>query len=140
MKRAIAPVNLFVYGTLKPGGRYHGAYCGDFLLGAVPAIAPGTLYHLPHPHNYPAMTEGPGWVQGYLLSFSSDAVLQRLDQLEDYHPQRPPEQNLYDRCRMEVHSPQSQASLGEAWAYRMAEGTVHRFHGIRVEDGNWLAD
>lgn len=129
-------VKVFVYGTLKPGERYHRAYCDEFLVDAIPAIAQGHLYHLPAPHNYPAMTEGKGNVLGYLLRFSSEKVLIRLDDLEDYDPQRPPSQNLYDRRWIEIVD-HTGNDLGQAWGYMMAEATVRQFQGIPVESGNW---
>ncbi len=132
-------VNVFVYGTLKPGERYHRAYCAEFLIDAVPAIAQGNLYHLPDPHNYPAMTEGTGRVVGYLLRFCSEKALIRLDELEDYDPQGPSSQNLYDRRWIEICDHNGR-ELGQAWGYIMAEATVHQLHGIPVENGNWHPD
>ena len=59
-------LQVFVYGTLKPGGRYHQRYCGEFLTEAVTlVIALGHLYDFPQ-LGYPAMTHGNDWVKSYL--------------------------------------------------------------------------
>ena len=144
-------LNVFVYGTLKPGGRYHAAYCREHLLEAVPAIAPGILYHLPHPHHYPAMTQGDRPVRGFLLRFSNNTVLSKLDALEDYDPNRATKDNLYDRrlITTQITPPlpntnssvptQKEAQTVLAWAYFMESDTVRALGGIQVESNNWNA-
>ncbi|MEO0541839.1 MAG: gamma-glutamylcyclotransferase family protein, partial [Cyanobacteria bacterium P01_A01_bin.105] len=95
---------VFVYGTLKPGGRYHDEFCARYLVEGVAAIAPGLLYDFPQ-LGYPGMTMGNGWVHGYLLSFSSEAVLTGLDWLEDYDPQATLDKNEYRRQPTPVFTP-----------------------------------
>jgi gamma-glutamylcyclotransferase (GGCT)/AIG2-like uncharacterized protein YtfP len=122
---------VFVYGTLKPGGKYHQAYCGDRILRAEPAIAPGQLYDLPL--GYPAMAPGGDTV----LSFASASILPRLDELEDYSPAAPPEQNLYQRERCAVRHPDG-SPLGEVWLYRMALARIQALGGTYLPQGIWL--
>lgn len=81
-----AELFVFVYGTLKPGGRYHQRYCGKALAQALPAVTKGRLYSFTQ-WGYPAMTAGDDWVKGYLLTFYDtadvcSAVLKQLDDLE----------------------------------------------------------
>ncbi len=126
---------IFVYGTLKPGGRYHEEYCGQYLVEARVAIAPGHLYDFPK-LGYPAMTPGGGWVHGYLLTFSSDAVLAGLDWLEDYDPQGDPEKNEYQRQQTAIFTP-AELSLGNAWIYLMTVERAQALGGVRVWTGKW---
>ena len=136
-----AITRVFVYGTLKPGGQYHEEYCGTQLVEAVAAIAPGQLYDFPH-LGYPAMTHrtadsgGQDWVQGFLLIFKNEAILHRLDELEDYDPQGDPTQNEYDRQRIAVFTPAKQP-LGEAWIYLMAPERAAEMGGMPLPDGHW---
>lgn len=52
---------VFVYGTLKPSGRYHQRYhqryCANFLTAALPAQVKGELYDFSQ-LGYPALTPG----------------------------------------------------------------------------------
>jgi gamma-glutamylcyclotransferase (GGCT)/AIG2-like uncharacterized protein YtfP len=140
----MASCNVFVYGTLKPGERYHDRYCGDLLETARLATVRGNLYHLPH-CRYPAMTPGDGWVRGYLLSFRDERALCQIDQLEGYHPNRPAADNEYQRQVVEVFDlvPASDnknpserwgRSLGRGWTYFM---TLER---VRASDGQFLPE
>ncbi|MDY6992446.1 MAG: gamma-glutamylcyclotransferase family protein [Pseudomonadota bacterium] len=79
----MATHNVFVYGTLKKGYRYHHWLQG---LRGQPAVAPKIdLYAGPH---YPFAVRGQGQAQGELYRVT-DMVLAQLDQLEghphDYH-------------------------------------------------------
>jgi gamma-glutamylcyclotransferase (GGCT)/AIG2-like uncharacterized protein YtfP len=129
-------LKVFVYGTLKPGGRYHDRYCAADLVRAEGAIAPGKLYHLPQ-QGYPAMTQGDDWVQGYLLTFENSRVLTALDALEDYQPHRPSQENEYQRQEIIVFDPQKQP-LGPAWAYLMESTRVMARGGLYLAQGYWL--
>ena len=131
-----AMTRVFVYGTLKPGGQYHDEYCSEYLVEAVAAIAPGQLYDFPH-LGYPGMTVGDGWVHGYLLSFSSVAILEKLDWLEDYDLKSDPAHNEYQRQQIEVFTPAGN-TLGQAWIYSMTSERVASQGGVRLEQGSWL--
>ncbi|MEL7501614.1 MAG: gamma-glutamylcyclotransferase family protein [Cyanobacteria bacterium J06554_6] len=133
MTRVFARV--FVYGTLKPGGQYHDEYCGRYLVKAEGAIARGQLYDFPQ-LGYPGMTAGDGWVQGYLLSFSSHAVLEKLDWLEDYDPQASPEENEYVRHQASIWTLDGRP-LGMAWVYLMDTLRVQALGGVHLVNGVW---
>jgi gamma-glutamylcyclotransferase (GGCT)/AIG2-like uncharacterized protein YtfP len=132
----LSPLQVFVYGTLKPGECNYQRYCAGFVVGAQPAVARGLLFALPV--GYPAMTPGEGSVHGVLLSFASPAILRHLDELEDYDPDRPTSQNEYDRQQIEVFNPALQ-SLGLVWAYLMTPEKVRRIGGVPIRAGVWSA-
>ncbi len=132
----LAPVRVFVYGTLKPGYQYYPRYCAGRVIAEQPAQVQGQLFDLPL--GYPGMTVGGQWVQGYVLSFKDDSVLTDLDALEDYHPHRSRAENLYNREWVEVFSPNGLA-LDPAWVYRMATETVIQLGGTWIPSGEWRA-
>jgi gamma-glutamylcyclotransferase (GGCT)/AIG2-like uncharacterized protein YtfP len=125
---------VFVYGTLQPGERYYPEYCEDNVVESCPAIAYGKLYDLPQ--GYPAMTPGDQAVYGSLLTFASDEVLIALDDLEDYNPQRHPDENEYFRQYQEIFNLEGQ-SLGMAWIYLMDMTKVEQFGGRWLSSGKW---
>jgi gamma-glutamylcyclotransferase (GGCT)/AIG2-like uncharacterized protein YtfP len=127
------PINIFVYGTLKPGEVNFDRYCQN-VVGIQAAIAHGTLYDLPL--GYPAMTPGTSPVYGFLLSFAHPQILPELDELEDYRPDRPIEQNEYYRQKVQTFN-LSHQSLGNAWAYLMEPEKAKRLKGVLLEDGQW---
>lgn len=81
---------VFVYGTLLRGLRYHGILTGAAFLG--PAHVHGRLFDL---GPYPALWPGPDRVQGEVYRVDAQ-ILAQLDQLEDFDP-RDPEGSLYRR-------------------------------------------
>jgi gamma-glutamylcyclotransferase (GGCT)/AIG2-like uncharacterized protein YtfP len=126
-------VNIFVYGTLKPGEANFDRYCQN-VLEIQAALAHGTLYDLPL--GYPAMTPGNSPVYGFLLSFAHPQILLELDELEDYCPDRPMEENEYYRQRIQTFS-LSHQSLGDAWAYLMEPEKAKRLGGVLLSKGQW---
>ncbi|NJL36783.1 MAG: gamma-glutamylcyclotransferase [Leptolyngbyaceae cyanobacterium RM2_2_4] len=127
-------VKVFVYGTLKPDEASYERYCAGKVAAVCEAIAPGQLFALPM--GYPAMTLGEGWVYGFLLSFADPAVLKDLDEWENYHPDRPAEENEYQREEIEVGGSDRQP-LGKAWVYRMSIEQVERCGGVLLTEGRW---
>jgi gamma-glutamylcyclotransferase (GGCT)/AIG2-like uncharacterized protein YtfP len=127
---------VFVYGTLKPGESNYRRYCDLRVLESCPAIAYGQLFALPV--GYPAMTEGQSIVRGVVLTFEDSSILSKLDRLEDYHPNRHPDENEYQRLAIEVFNSDRQ-SLGKAWAYIMASEKVRSYGGILLPEGSWPA-
>lgn len=127
-------VNIFVYGTLKPGESNYQRYCAGKVLRAKRAIAFGQLFALSF--GYPAMTLGDSPVQGFLLSFPDEAILRYLDWLEGYDPHRPAEQNEYNRQLIETYN-SAFASIGRAWVYLMTPKQVHSLYGVLLPDGWW---
>ena len=78
----------FVYGTLKPGGHYWPDFCEGKVAEPIPAKIEGELYDLNV--GYPGLRLARGkWVQGYILTFSSEADFLRVDELEGYAPTGP---------------------------------------------------
>jgi gamma-glutamylcyclotransferase (GGCT)/AIG2-like uncharacterized protein YtfP len=127
-------VQVFVYGTLKPGEANYKKYCAGKVVDVKRAFVEGKLFTLPM--GYPAMTQGSSKVYGYLLSFSSSRILNELDVLENYQPTRQPPENLYNRQIIEVYEPQS-LSLGWAWVYFMTLEQVAQLGGLLQPDGWW---
>ena len=127
-------LNVFVYGTLKPGEVNYERYCAGKVVEAKRAIAFGQLYHLSL--GYPALTLGENPVQGFVLTFADPGILSILDELEDYDPHRPPEANEYYRQQIETYCPTGQV-LGSAWVYLMTFEQVQQLKGILIPSGWW---
>jgi gamma-glutamylcyclotransferase (GGCT)/AIG2-like uncharacterized protein YtfP len=125
---------VFVYGTLKPNEVNYPKYCAGKVIEEKRAFSWGQLFDLPF--GYPAMTEGNNKVEGYLLTFAEAEILQSLDELEDYQPERSPENNEYNRRLIPVYSTTGE-HLGEAWGYLMSLEKVKHFAGERVTSGWW---
>ncbi len=125
-------INIFVYGTLKPNYANYDQYCAAKVVNCQQAIAIGKLFNLPM--GYPAMTVGNEQVQGYLLTFADDRILEDMDELEDYQSDRPKHENLYDRRQIEVFDLE-QKYLGLAWAYLMTPAQIDQFGGVLIPDG-----
>ena len=133
-------IDVFVYGTLKPGGQYHQAYCAPYLKQAQPAQVQGRLYDLPH-LGYPVITLGTDWVKGYL--FTLDAIaLSGLDYLEGYAPPEQPVPQAQDdfveeyrRQQIAVFDLAGQV-LGDAWIYVMDSPPAG---AIWLAEGEWLS-
>ena len=127
-------LNLFVYGTLKPGGVNYQRYCAGKAVEEKQAIAFGQLFDLPI--GYPAMTLGERKVQGFVLTFADSAILSLLDELEDYDPNRMPQDNEYNRQPIETYDLEGQ-SLGLAWVYLMTLEQVQRLGGLLIPSNWW---
>lgn len=127
-------MQVFVYGTLKPGGKYYQRYCATAVVAFWPAIARGRLFALPA--GYPAMTPGEDWVRGFLLQFRDRQVLPALDAYEDYDCGRSPQENLYDRQQIQVFD-LAELPLGSAWAYLMTSEQIQQLGGQWIPTGQW---
>lgn len=135
--KPLAPLKIFVYGTLKPGEVNYRLYCEGKVADAQEAIAFGQLFSLPA--GYPAMTDGEDLVYGTLLSFSEESILQDLDQLEGFDPQRPELENEYQRKVTEVYDLNHQL-LGTCWTYVMTTSQTRALNGIRITEGKWTGN
>ncbi|MGB3298637.1 MAG: gamma-glutamylcyclotransferase family protein [Phormidesmis sp.] len=140
----VLELSVFVYGTLKPGGRYHQRYCSRALAQSLPAVVKGCLYDFPR-WGYPAMTSGEDWVKGYLLVFCGTAavcgdILRQLDTLEgvavDANTHEPAQNDGYQRCRQWVFAPNHQP-LQKAWTYQMKREQICQFGGVYLSKGDW---
>ncbi len=128
---------VFVYGTLKPGYINYHRYCAGKTTAEQPAIAFGQLYALPI--GYPAMTPGPDPVSGFLFTFADPAILNTLDVLEQYHPDRASSENEYQRQIIDVFDTDGH-TLGAAWVYLMSPERAHQQGGMLLTSGNWTGD
>ena len=124
---------IFVYGTLKPGEINYSYFCADQVSEATRVYTRGRLYHLPL--GYPAMTPGTDRVDGFLLVFANPSCLEILDQLEEYHPDRQPQDNEYYRQKTTVY--RSGEPIGEAWGYFMAQDKIQQLGGVWLPSGWW---
>lgn len=120
---------VFVYGTLKPNGRYHhvAKEAGKFTFEKA-YLEHHILYDL-EPENYPAIIPGEGVVHGYVFDYEDvDAALVMLDRLEGIH-ENPPE---YTRAQA-LAKPMNET----VWVYVYAK--VNRLKTAKqVESGEWL--
>jgi gamma-glutamylcyclotransferase (GGCT)/AIG2-like uncharacterized protein YtfP len=126
---------LFVYGTLRPGGVYWAEYCA----GRVAVVAPeawvyGRLYALPE--GYPGLTLGADRVYGTVLALQDTATLARIDELEDFVPDRPAADNLYDRRLAPWYFPGGESG-GLAWVYVMEVTRALGMNGEYLPAGRW---
>lgn len=127
-------LQVFVYGTLKPGECNYQRYCLGKVVEEKEAIAYGQLFDLSL--GYPAMTVGESPVQGFVLTFADSGILGILDELEDYQEHRKPEENEYNRHKIATYNRDGKA-LGMAWAYLMTFEKVKQFEGILMPSGLW---
>ena len=127
-------IHIFVYGTLKPGECNYQRYCVDRVVQERLAIAEGQLFDLSL--GYPAMTPGEGWVWGVVLSFGDPSIFEDLDRLEDYQPDRRPEQNECQRQKIQTYTPDQQP-LEVAWVYQMNPAKIEGYQGVYLPNGNW---
>lgn len=134
-------IQVFVYGTLKPG-EVNYRVCAGAVVETRPAIASGLLYALPL--GYPAMTAGKGMVRGSILSFAHPGILSVLDEFEQHDPQEfshllPDlcwQQHQYQRQQIQVFDPK-QNCLTPAWAYLMTAQQVTQLGGVLIGNGDW---
>jgi gamma-glutamylcyclotransferase (GGCT)/AIG2-like uncharacterized protein YtfP len=142
------PLRLFVYGTLKRGGRFHDRYCGG-VRSIEAASVRGRVYQLPEGYPVLVVPEGailargstdavadvrrqvtaalaapevdPNWtdVPGELFTFDDPQTrLPRIDELEEFHPDGT---SLYLRVLLPVRC--ASGTSVAAWAYVAGAGT-----------------
>ena len=134
---------LFVYGSLREGGRSHAWIQRTDPVGSTSAWTPGRLFHLPTA-GYPAMVPspepgsphpGPGWVAGEFIGYEDEAALNRalqdLDQLEDV------EGELFERQILPVVLDSGHHYA--AWIYVFPEDRLPRLEkeGVELPGGDW---
>jgi len=136
---------LFIYGTLREGGRFRTWLERTGPEGWTRAHAPGRLFHLPD-EGYPAMVAGvepgagppgPGWVTGDFVGYAGDRELEQaladLDALEDV------EGGLYERRILPV-TLENGHRYG-AWVYLFPEDRLPTLEkrAVELESGDWQA-
>ncbi|MCT9087814.1 gamma-glutamylcyclotransferase [Streptomyces sp. ASQP_92] len=132
------PLPFFVYGTLRPGQRYHQRFLRGRTLRERPALLPGALlYDGP---GYPYAIAGNGTITGVLIEVGPDAhpeLLAALDELEEYagpgHPR-----NVYDRLEREAVV---DGQPIRSWVYLAAPRLTRELlaHGALIPGGDWLS-
>lgn len=132
---SLSNLSVFVYGTLKPGGRYWREFCEGKVDEPIPTQIRGELYNL---HlGYPGLRlEGDNWVKGYIMNFKTEQDFLRLDDLEGYESGRSYSENEYIRKRIPVFSVKGEP-LGEVWAYEITEDVLARCEGTPISGGDW---
>jgi gamma-glutamylcyclotransferase (GGCT)/AIG2-like uncharacterized protein YtfP len=139
------PDGIFVYGTLRSGGRNHGWVRRTLPEGITGAYAPGRLFHLPAV-GFPALIAipepeqlppGPGWVVGEFVGYEDEQALESaaldLDQLEDV------DGGLFERVLLPVVL--ASGHRYQAWVYVFPEDRLGRLEreGVELPDGDWRA-
>lgn len=127
--------SVFVYGSLKPGGRYWPEFCASKVDTPQAAKIRGELYDL---HlGYPGLRrQGEGWVHGYILSFKNESDFLKLDKLEGYNPNESYSLNEYIRLKTPAYSTEGKL-LAEVWTYEITEHFLRHCQGTRILNGNW---
>jgi len=135
MNDSASTIQVFVYGTLKPGESNYLAFCQGNTIAEIEAYTKGELYHLTP--GYPAMTLGTRKIQGYLLIFSAQSkILSRLDILENYQPDRAIALNDYYRQSVSVYNQQDEL-ISNAWCYQMTPPKIAEFGGQLINSNIW---
>lgn len=128
----------FVYGTLRPGGRFWpnvASYVADY----EPAYLDGyTLHHLPE--GYPAIRAASGRVFGDLLFVRSrceDLVADIIDEIEGCD--QPGSPNLYDRATVDVNRLRAlgEMVLADTYVYALDRLEHLETRGDWIPSGDW---
>ncbi len=125
-------LKVFVYGTLKPNGKFYPLYCQGKTIQEQKCWTRGKLFALSV--GYPGMIEGNDRVYGFLLTFASMSELENLDKLEGYSELRNLVENEYERKKVLVYDEFNQP-LDEAWAYFMTLEKVKSLQGVYQPSG-----
>jgi gamma-glutamylcyclotransferase (GGCT)/AIG2-like uncharacterized protein YtfP len=140
---ADGPYDVFVYGTLKPGGIYWQTHVRDKAVASMPAMVRGKLYHLPH-RGYPGLlcepidtNDSPSWVHGYIHRFEERQRVLALDELEGYAPDRPVGLNEYQRRFVPVFDLKREP-FATVWTYVMSAQQIKENEGQWVTSGDWV--
>ncbi len=124
-----AITKVFVYGTLKPGGRYHHVAKEAGVFTFEKAFLENFIVYDLEPENYPAMVPGDGKVHGYIFEYEDvSKALVMLDKLEAIHDE-PPE---YTRVQA-IAKPMNET----VWVYIYAKHERLKTAQL-VENGEWL--
>lgn len=130
-------LDVFVYGTLKPGECNFDRYCSS-AIACQRAYVNGELYHFPT-LGYPGMIHGDRQVHGFILTFSNADILANLDELEAYDPAKSPAENEYTRELVTAYN--LAENVGRvAWVYTIAPTRIGEWGGMLVPDGWWIGN
>ena len=132
------PYYVFVYGTLKPGGRYWPQFVEGKVSASIPAMIKGTIYHLAA-CGYPGVIlGGNAWVHGYVHVFEKRPAMEALDRLEGFNPEVDPSSCEYIRRTVPAYDP-SGDPFATVWVYEMAKAKITTLGGEKLPTGNWRA-
>lgn len=101
---------------------------------SLPALVRGKLFHLKL--GYPALCDGSDWVRGDVLAFNDPALMQDIDNLEGYDPDRASESNEYLRKDSPTFD-LDRRLLGKIPAYWMQRERIQTEDGQYVATGDW---
>lgn len=133
-----SPRIYFVYGTLRPGGRYW-SNVSEYIESYEPAFIDG--YRLRHlPEGYPAVARGAQRVFGDLLYVKEDfqdLVCEIIDEIEGFDPGK--SDSLYERIVVAAQPLRRTNSTLRVSAYIYADAGMDHFEtaGLPVESGDW---
>jgi gamma-glutamylcyclotransferase (GGCT)/AIG2-like uncharacterized protein YtfP len=127
-------LKVFVYGTLKPNGKYYPIYCQGKTIKEQKCTALGKLFALPC--GYPAMVMGNEQIWGFLLIFADVKELANLDKLEGYSGYDNASNNEYERREILVYD-ENNLPLDTAWVYFMSKEKVNALKGNYLVNGYW---
>ncbi|MGD9160890.1 MAG: gamma-glutamylcyclotransferase [Desulfobacteraceae bacterium] len=123
---------VFVYGTLKVGGRFDYPVFSKARKKVEEAVIKGSLYSL---GSFPTVKiKEKGQVHGEVHTFSPDdmaVVMSRMDSIEGYNAECP-EKGLYNRHQVKAKLPDG--SVTTVWVYEY-NGPVTKAE--RIESGVW---
>ncbi len=139
-----SPVGIFVYGTLKQGGRnFYVAQQAGWMASRRAWIEGFRVYHLQpsaeRVYSYPALLEGAGQVWGEIQTFANlEQALLILDKLEDVGGEY---RRIAVTVRLDVvgesHGFEAQESV-VAWAYAYSSAeALEKTGAVWVEEGEW---
>lgn len=123
------PSNLFVYGSLRPGGGVFHRFLGGFALRVVEATLDGfALYGRGLPYPFIAPEEG-GLVHGEVVAIDPERMAEVIGSLDFYEG---PEYR-----RIVVHPVTDSGETLDAWAFAAAPSVPLDAAG-RIPGGDWL--
>ncbi|MGB0289870.1 MAG: gamma-glutamylcyclotransferase family protein [Opitutales bacterium] len=133
---AFTELSVFVYGTLKPGGRYWKRFCEGKVQRATPARIRGQLYDLGC--GYPgAVFNEQGWIEGCVHEFIEAADFAAVDELEGFVEGRSRDINEYERRKVPCFSLEGQP-LGQLWAYEVNPHVLAACEPQLLPSGCWF--
>ncbi|MEZ4631439.1 MAG: gamma-glutamylcyclotransferase [Deinococcales bacterium] len=129
---------VFVYGTLKPGGRFHHIAQAGGPFSVQKAYVKGfKLYHL-NQQGYPAVIHSPeaDKVYGYMFCYEDiDHALKYLDDLEGIYLENPEYHRITTRA---YPLDKAQFQEQEVWLYLYADARRLEGRATLILEGDWV--
>ena len=123
-----------MYGSLVPGGSYWARYCEGKVATQARARVLGRIYQTRDGYLALAFASGgTRWIGGWRLVLRDEAALMDIDRLEGYEAAHAPEQNEYERVRVECFADDEPvAPMGSAWVYIMTPAQLARAGAVEI--------